>query len=293
MRGRRIPMPSPAMLVALAALFVALGGTGIAAGTLLSGSKIKKGSIPGNRLKAKSIDGSRLADDTVTGRQVKESTLGKVPAAALADTAGSAGTATRATTADTAAKATTADTAAKATTADSAKNAASADSVDGMDLSSFDVSLSNGAVEQTVLNAFDGLTIKASCTTGANNGLTILAQSASGDATISWAVFSRGSTTGNNAYTSMGTSLLTLTTPSDPTTPTGNGASDVAYSTGTMEYAGDAGGRVGVTWAYTNPANSCRFHGVAVGHPPGPGTQARGGAAAPAAPVSQARRAGR
>jgi hypothetical protein len=71
-----------ANVIALIALFVALGGSVYAAGKL-SGKTIKKGSEPGNRIKK----------DTVTGKQVKESTLGKVPKAADADSAGSAGTA--------------------------------------------------------------------------------------------------------------------------------------------------------------------------------------------------------
>jgi hypothetical protein len=65
--------PSPALLIALIALFVALGGT-VYAGSKISGKSIKKGSEPGNRIKR----------DTITGRQVKESSLGEVPKAANA-----------------------------------------------------------------------------------------------------------------------------------------------------------------------------------------------------------------
>lgn len=50
------------------------------AASKISGKTIKKGSEPGNRIKK----------NTVTGKQVKESTLGKVPEAANADTAGAA-----------------------------------------------------------------------------------------------------------------------------------------------------------------------------------------------------------
>ena len=73
------------MIVAIAALIVALGGTSFAqdavkaplAGmsALLKGSQIKKNSIPGNRVKRNSL----------TGRQIRESSLGAVP------TAGNAG----------------------------------------------------------------------------------------------------------------------------------------------------------------------------------------------------------
>jgi hypothetical protein len=74
--------PSPAMIIALLALFVAFGGT-VYAGTKISGKTIRKNSEPGNRIKK----------DTVTGKQVKESTLGIVPLATSATSAGSASSA--------------------------------------------------------------------------------------------------------------------------------------------------------------------------------------------------------
>ena len=74
-----VPRPSPAMVVAMLALFVALGGTVYAASSF-SGKTIRKGSLPGNRLK----------NNTVTGRQVNEATLGKVPSAASAEVAAKA-----------------------------------------------------------------------------------------------------------------------------------------------------------------------------------------------------------
>lgn len=93
---RRIPRPSPAMIVAIVALFVAMGGTVYAASTI-NGKAIKKNSLPGNRVKAsslpgskikkKSIAGNRLKNDTITGAKVSEESLGKVPSAATADTA--------------------------------------------------------------------------------------------------------------------------------------------------------------------------------------------------------------
>jgi len=68
--------PSPALIVAILALFVALGGTVYAASSI-NGKLVKKNSLPGNRIKK----------NTVTGTQVKESTLGQVPSAASAETA--------------------------------------------------------------------------------------------------------------------------------------------------------------------------------------------------------------
>ena len=86
------------MIVALVALFVALGGSSYAA-VKLNGKNIKK--------------------NTVTGKQVKESSLKKVPKAKAADTAASATTASSATTA------------ANATNATNATNAANAAKVGG------------------------------------------------------------------------------------------------------------------------------------------------------------------
>jgi hypothetical protein len=89
-----IRRPSAAMVVALVALFAALGGTGYAAATL-SGRDIQKRSIPGNR----------VVNDGLGGKQVDESKLGPVPVAQQALTAQTAASATNAghaTSADTA-----------------------------------------------------------------------------------------------------------------------------------------------------------------------------------------------
>lgn len=96
MPRRRIPHPSPAMIVAVLALFVALGGTVYAAGTIngkaikkntLPGNRVKTNTLPGSKIKKKTVAGNRLKNNTVTGTQVDEATLGKVPSAATADTA--------------------------------------------------------------------------------------------------------------------------------------------------------------------------------------------------------------
>jgi hypothetical protein len=66
--------PSPAFILALIALFVAMGGT-VYAGSKLSGKTIKKSSLPGNRVKKNSL----------TGRQVNEGSLATVPRAEAAN----------------------------------------------------------------------------------------------------------------------------------------------------------------------------------------------------------------
>lgn len=95
--------PSASMLVALTALFVALGGTSLAA-ILITGANVKDGSLRGRDIANGSVGGADVIDgslrgrditngsvggadminDKVTGKQVNESTLGTVPSAATA-----------------------------------------------------------------------------------------------------------------------------------------------------------------------------------------------------------------
>ena len=62
------PRPSPAMVVAVAALFVALGGTGYAA--------VK---LNGKNLKNRTVAAKKVKRNTLTGAEIRESTLGAVP----------------------------------------------------------------------------------------------------------------------------------------------------------------------------------------------------------------------
>jgi hypothetical protein len=76
-RHRFRPRLTYANVMSTLAVFIALGGSSYAAVTL-SGSSIKHRSIPGTKLKRNSI----------TGVEVRESRLGRVPRAALADRLG-------------------------------------------------------------------------------------------------------------------------------------------------------------------------------------------------------------
>ncbi len=93
---------SPAMGVALVALVLSLGGTSFAqtaatrVGKLISGSKIKRASIPGNRLIKGGVTGDRVKANSLTGKQINESTLGPVPSALTAKRVGTADRATNA-----------------------------------------------------------------------------------------------------------------------------------------------------------------------------------------------------
>jgi hypothetical protein len=110
-------LPSPALLIACTALFVALGGTVLAATKKidgktirvksLPGNRLKLGSVPGNRLKPRTVDGSRLAPGSVTGAQIDAASLGQVPNAGHAESADNARHAQTATVAEHASEATT------------------------------------------------------------------------------------------------------------------------------------------------------------------------------------------
>ena len=108
--------PSPALVIACLALFVALGGTVLAATRIdghkvriksLPGNRLALRSLPGNRLKPGTIPGNRIAPHSLKGRQIVAKTLGTVPNAAHADSADSARHAATAIAADHATDATT------------------------------------------------------------------------------------------------------------------------------------------------------------------------------------------
>jgi hypothetical protein len=95
-QGKR--WPSPALVVAALALFVALGGTVYAAKKAkLDGRAIRVKSIPGNRVKPHSIAANRLKPNVlasleghtgkIIGAEIDLLSLGQVPSAAHAETA--------------------------------------------------------------------------------------------------------------------------------------------------------------------------------------------------------------
>jgi hypothetical protein len=111
MRRIRAYRPSPAMAVALVALFVSLGGVsyGVATGSIDSreiknntvrtkdirnndvrGKDIRNSTITGADIKTGTIKGSDIGSNSVTGTDILESSLGIVPAANVANSAGTA-----------------------------------------------------------------------------------------------------------------------------------------------------------------------------------------------------------
>lgn len=78
-KRRWLRAPSPSMIVACIALFVALGGTSYAA------IKLPANSVGTKQIKNSAVTGAKVKDATLTGADIVASTLGKVPSAASAD----------------------------------------------------------------------------------------------------------------------------------------------------------------------------------------------------------------
>jgi hypothetical protein len=112
--------PSPALVISIVALIVALGGTSYAA------LRLPANSVGTNQLKNNAVTTPKIKNGVVTGSKIKLSTLGTVPSASFANSAGTATTANSAGTAATANSAGTAKTANSATTATSANSATTA-----------------------------------------------------------------------------------------------------------------------------------------------------------------------
>lgn len=124
MKNRKFGRPSPAMVVALVALFAALGGSAYAASSI--GTKqIKNGAITAAKLKKEAVTGVKIKDGAISGAKLNLAQLGTVPSAvhaARADRADTAGHAAEADKAKEATKASEAQTAARAAVAETAAN---------------------------------------------------------------------------------------------------------------------------------------------------------------------------
>jgi len=110
----RLPVPRHSTVVAYLALFIALGGSAAALSE-----------INGKEIINRTISGSKLMKHTLSGTQINLSSLGTVPSATYATSAGTATTAAHA------------DTASSATTATSATTAGNAVTLDGLSSSAF------------------------------------------------------------------------------------------------------------------------------------------------------------
>jgi hypothetical protein len=89
----RFPKPTPALLISLLALFVALGGTTYAVQRLpkrsvgsaqlrvdaVRNKNIKAGAVSRSKIRAKAVTATQVGTDSLLGRNILESSLGKVP----------------------------------------------------------------------------------------------------------------------------------------------------------------------------------------------------------------------
>ena len=104
--ARWLHRPSPALVVACIALFVALSGFGYAAiklprnsvgtkqlkNSAVTGKKIAKRAVSGAKIAPNAVTGDKVADNSLTGADVLESSLGRVPSATNATNATNANT---------------------------------------------------------------------------------------------------------------------------------------------------------------------------------------------------------
>ncbi len=72
----KLRRPSPALVISVVALIVALSGSAVAARYVISSSaQIRNGAVTGADVRNRSLHGGDLADGTVTARQIKSGLL--------------------------------------------------------------------------------------------------------------------------------------------------------------------------------------------------------------------------
>ncbi len=227
--------PSPAMVIALVALFVSLSGVsyGVATGFIdsreIKNNEVRSLDIRNNEVRTRdlrnnevrgidirnsTVQGRDIALNTLTGDDVREDSLGKVPTAGLAD---------------------------NATTADSA---GSAGSVGGVSFREFSYAGEVGSDLVEVLN-FGGLRVEARCENAGGPALFVQAQTTAADSELrsTFPAFTNSDADfipGENAVIYDGT----------------------ADGVGRVQYGG-GDGRVVTIDAYALNQTGCRFFGVA------------------------------
>lgn len=224
--------PSPAMIVALIALFVSLSGVsyGVATGYIDSreilNNQVRSVDIRNNEIRTRdlrnnqvrgidirnsSVRGRDIALNTLTGNDVNESSLGKVPSAASADTAGTAG---------------------------------SAGNVGGVTMQRIAYS---GQIGDDFVEIFEqgGLRLEARCENAGTPALVVRAQTSAADSELR---SDFGAFTNTVADFEPGDNAIVYDSPSD--------------AVGTARYGG-GDGRVVTIDAYALNQTGCRFFGVA------------------------------
>ncbi len=92
----RAKRPTPALVISILALFVALGGSAYAA-SKIGTKQIKNNAITAAKIKKNAVTGAKIKNGAITGSKIKLSSLGTVPSATNAGHASSADNATNAT----------------------------------------------------------------------------------------------------------------------------------------------------------------------------------------------------
>jgi len=97
-KGWRVPRPSPAMVVAISALLIALSGSAYAAirftvpPNSVGSRQLKAKAVTGGKIANEAISGGKIEAESITGANIKLSALGTVPQAANATNAANAAT---------------------------------------------------------------------------------------------------------------------------------------------------------------------------------------------------------
>jgi hypothetical protein len=80
----RFKLPSPAAVIGIVALVLAMGGAayaGKSVGKSVGTGELKQGAVTAPKLHGNAVRTNKIANNAVTGRKVDESTLGTVPSA--------------------------------------------------------------------------------------------------------------------------------------------------------------------------------------------------------------------
>jgi hypothetical protein len=219
------------MIVAMIALFVAMGGTTYAVKRLpkrsVGAAQLKKDAVRTRNIKArnvtrsriakKSIDSDLVATDALVGRNILESSLGQVPSAK------------------------------------DAAHAATADKLNGLGVQKFEFRGAPGSSQPNLLN-LGGLVLNAACNAGPT-------PSVSATTIVSNAVVHSGGTYTGNASFYTADNVFNVGDTFDPLVGAA-GASDLQ---GTLVYAREDGGVVTVTYLAQAVGGNCVFAGTATG----------------------------
>ena len=217
--------PSPATLIALIALVVALAGSAYAA-IKIDTEDIRRGAVTAKKLAGNSVTNRAIAPDAVTGDKVNEGSLGQVPTAAKAATADQATNATNAT---------------NAANADQADNATT---VGGMRAQKFAVKqLSSTAL--TTIATLGTLDLRAGCDASGHVLLEVRPATGAPSQVARFSLHTNAGATGGGGEGTLPPAGLTIL----------NGAEGSASKDGTVEANTAGGGVTTIQWAARDANN--------------------------------------